>query len=214
MLKTIIANNCMGGCILSENNLAFNTPTINVQFMPEEFPRFCKFLKYYVLDELKDYREPGRSFSEIHERELIDFYGCIPDCPIGIIGDIVLVFKHYEDFKSARDKWNERKWRINYENIGYLFMIMDEKYKKYGEKFVELGLPNSAVLTQGFDIEGGNRYDVPEGYHCFDLIDGKRVITQNFDIKAFLEGEDDKNKSAFHVPEHEELYGGTDTPFY
>lgn len=188
MIRTLISNNCMGGCILHENNCEFCTPTISVQILPEEFPRFCKYLKYYMEAELKDYREVGRSITDVHRKYLTDFYGEIPPHPMGIIDDIVFVFQHESNFDAAKLKWDRRKKRVDYDNIGYLFMVINEKYKRYAEKFVALGLPNSVVLTEGFDIEGGHRYDVPEGYTNFDLVDGKRVITQNFDIQAFLEG--------------------------
>ena len=188
MIKTLIANNCMGGCLLSENNMEFRTPTINLQLMPEEFPRLCLYLREYMSFELEDYRAPGRSLMELHERYLRNVYGCIPNHPMGILRDIIVVFQHYDTFEEAKTKWDERKARIDYDNIGFLFMLVDEKYKRYGEEFIKLGLPNSAVLTEGFDIEGGHRYDVPPTYNRFDLIDGKRVITQNFDEKEFLRG--------------------------
>lgn len=188
MIKTVISNNCMGGCILHENGLEFCTPTINVMIMPEEFPRFCSGLKLYLKDEVYDYYKLYGRILPHHEQYLINTYGEIPKYPIGITGDIVLVFQHIDSFEEGRAKWIERRTRVDYDNIGYLFMVTDEKWRKYGEDFLKLGLKNAVVLTEGFDIEGGHRYDVPEGYHRFDLINNKRVITQDFDIQRFLEG--------------------------
>jgi uncharacterized protein (DUF1919 family) len=44
--------------------------------------------------------------------------------PVGSIGDVVIYFMHYTSFKEASIKWNERKKRVNYENI---FFIMTDR---------------------------------------------------------------------------------------
>lgn len=188
MIRTLISNNCMGGCILHENGLEFCTPTINVMSMPEEFPKFCERLKWFMETKLFDYHKVVKGMFTHHEQYLLNTYGYIPECPLGFLGGNILVFQHYETFEEAEEKWNERRKKVDYDNIGYLFMVTEEKWRPYAERFVSLGLKNAVVLTEGFDIEGGHRYDVPEGYHRFDLINNKRVITQDFDIQRFLEG--------------------------
>ena len=99
---SIICNNCIGGVIYHSLGKKFLSPTINLYITPSDFVKFCSNLKYYLALELN---EVSTEF----------------DYPVGRLGDILIYFKHYNNFSEAKEKWNERKLRINFNNI-FIFM--------------------------------------------------------------------------------------------
>ena len=108
MIETIISNNCAGGAVLHELGMEFKTPTILLQILPEDFPRFCKNLKTYIDYDLIE----CHTFTPYEEHKFIKMFGGIPKMPIGLIGDVLVCFQHYETFEEAKKKWDERKARI------------------------------------------------------------------------------------------------------
>ena len=104
---TLIARDCIGGILYHQLGLRFLSPTINLFFTPSDFNYFVLYLKNYIDGELVEIKEEGVSY------------------PIGLIypkGDeslkpIRVDFMHYDSFTNAKDKWEERKKRINYNNI-------------------------------------------------------------------------------------------------
>ena len=186
MLNTLITNNCWGGVIYNNYGMEFKSPTINLQILPEEFPDFCENLEWYMSKELTECKR----LNMWHRKHLINMFQEIPKCPLGRIGDILVVFQHYESFEEAKEKWDERKKRVDYDSIGYLFHVKDERYSEYAREFINLKLPNSVCITEDFSLEGAFRFDVPEGKDAFGAVDdcSRRLIEQNFKIKDWLEG--------------------------
>lgn len=193
MITTIISNNCMGGVICSRNNMQFKSPTVALQILPEEYPKFCANLKHYMETELVPYRE--WEYSHEHTLYLYRMYGKIPtalDFPVGLLDDIVICFQHYESYTQAKQKWDERKQRIEWDNIGYIFHARGSEYWRETQQFLDLKLPHSVALTNGFRLNGAYRFDVPdvEGIDDFGWYAGKYVIEYgNYNEAAFLRGE-------------------------
>ena len=103
---TLIARDCVGGILYHQLGLKFLSPTINLFFMPEEFNDFCLNLKEYIDAELKELVDSDASY------------------PVGVLypNDTSLKplrvdFMHYASFDIAKAKWEERKRRINWDNI-------------------------------------------------------------------------------------------------
>lgn len=182
-MKSLISNNCHGGLICKRNGMQFCSPTVALQILPEEFPKFCANLRHYMETDVVEYKW----FSQKHRDYLNHMFGYIPmNMPIGLIDDIMVVFQHDNSFVEAVIKWNRRRERVDYKDIGYLFHLKNESYAEYGRQFLDLHLPNSAVLTEDFTLAGAHRFDVPNGMDCFGAVDGKFIIEQNFSIKDFL----------------------------
>ena len=180
MITTIISNNCTGGAVLHELSMEFRTPTINLQILPEDYPRFCANLGEYMEKELY---EP-RLFLQQDREKLFKMFGGIPDFPIGNVGDVLVCFQHYETFQEAKEKWNERKARIDYDHIGYIFHARGEEYKAEAAVFLALDLPNKLCITQGFEVPGSVRMD-GEG---FDAVNDKLRIVQAYDYRGWVNG--------------------------
>lgn len=112
---TIISSNCIGGIMYSSLGKKFLSPTINLSMDSESFISFLENMEHYLNSKLE--------FLEIADGEEYDF-GQIKGYPIGKIDDIKIHFVHYKSFEDAEIKWNERKKRINFENM---FVVMSDK---------------------------------------------------------------------------------------
>ena len=94
---TIISQNCIGGVLYHDLGMQFLSPTINA-FIPE--PGFVKMvlnLRYYM------------------EQELVIRWG--EEYPIGMLDDVEIHFMHYEACQEAKEAWDKRKKRINWDKI-------------------------------------------------------------------------------------------------
>ena len=186
MIKSIISNNCFGGCIANDYHMEHCSPTVNLQILPEQFWRFCLNLKHYMDSELI---KPGEfEMNFYHKKWLNHMFGRIPtEFPIALLDDILVCFQHYKSFEEAKDCWERRKARIDYDSICYFLHAKNESYAACVKAFLTLDLPHSIAVTEGFDVEGAYRFDTPPGLDCFYFVGGKRVIEQNFSLREFLE---------------------------
>lgn len=189
MLKTLITNNCWGGIIYNNYEKEFASPTINLQILPEEFPDFCEHLSFYMSGELTEVKE----LTPWHQDYMTNMFGAVlPDCPLGDIKGILVVFQHYKTFEEAKKLWDRRKQRIDYDNIGYMFHVKDRLYMAEARRFMKLNLPNSICITEDFEMFGSYPFHVPEGMDAFGGVmdNGKmrRIIEENFSIQDWLEG--------------------------
>ena len=109
---SIISFNCWGGLTYSYLHMEFYSPTINTRFENEEsYLKFISNLDHYLTTELI---EAGTEYEEE-----------IGEYPVGVLDDVQIKFVHYKEFKDAENKWNERKQRINRDNI--ICMLFTEK---------------------------------------------------------------------------------------
>ena len=185
MLKTLITNDCFGGVISHQYGMKFNSPTVNLQILPEEFPDFCEHLGFYLKQDLIECKE----LSAWHRDYMEHMFGPeFPNCPLGILCDILVVFQHYDTFEEAKEMWDKRKKRVDFENIGYMFHIKNPTYSGPAQDFIKLGLPHSICTTEDFELEGAYGFTVPEGMDCFGGKDGRRIIEDNFRVIDWLEG--------------------------
>lgn len=133
---TIISANCIGGVIYHDLGLRFDSPTINLWFMAQDFLRFIKNLRYYLsLDNLME---------DVEETKKNNY-------PVGTLGKgkkrIKIYFMHYPDFKTAREKWNLRKQRIHYDNLYIIMTDRDGADEKLIKDFDSLKFPHKVMLT-------------------------------------------------------------------
>ena len=125
---TIISSNCIGGFIYHRLGKQFLSPTINLYFNQKEFIKFAQNLRYYITLPL-----------EFIETEF--------DFPVAEIGDITLYFLHYSNNDEAKEAWERRKTRINYDNL-YLIVydkdgLTDDDYKAFGQ----INCKNKIILS-------------------------------------------------------------------
>lgn len=185
MIETIISNNCVGGAVMHQLGMEFKSPTINLQILPEDFANFCWDLKYYMQQTL--YEVNVEDLGLMHKASLKKMFGGIPDMPLGMIGDVLVCFQHYQTFEEAAAKWNERKAKIDYTHIGYIMHARGPEYEYEAANFIELYKPHSLCITEGFDLEGAVRLNLEPGQNGFSAVNGHLAILDATDFKAWRE---------------------------
>lgn len=95
---TLIASNCIGAFIYHDLAMPYLTPTVNLTIGMNEFVNMVRDLKRYMQSEIV---------------ELKGNYGY----PVGLLGDIRINFLHYDSFEESVQRWEERKQRINWDNL-------------------------------------------------------------------------------------------------
>ncbi len=95
---TIITNTCIGGVMYHKLGKQFLSPTINLWMHDVEFFRFVRNMDAYFAQPL---------------RFIPNEFGY----PTAYCGDVLIHFNHYKTEKEAEAKWEERKKRINRDNL-------------------------------------------------------------------------------------------------
>ena len=118
---SLICSNCAGGIIYHWLGLRFNSPFINL-FMTGE-----------------DYIKALENWNEFLNTEIIEdtHNNMVYPVGIGYLG-IKIHFMHYATFDEAIKKWNQRKFRINHNNIAFMFTNYAGGSKMLLERFDRL----------------------------------------------------------------------------
>ena len=101
---SLISMNCIGGILYHDCEQKFLSPTVNLYFTAPDFIKFVNHLDTYLN------MTPDVVMGE--------------EFPVGTLGDIKIYFMHFDTPEQAREKWEERKTRINKDKM---FVIMVEK---------------------------------------------------------------------------------------
>lgn len=141
---TIISNNCWGGFVYQEYNLPYNTPTIGLLFFADDYIRFVSNLKHYI--------DVPLSFIKVeeskHYKRLVKTDACrYMPYPIGKIDDVEIVFLHYKSEQEAKEKWDRRKSRINWNNLLIKFNDQNDCTEEDIAKFNQLDYKNKICFT-------------------------------------------------------------------
>lgn len=94
---TVISQNCIGGVFYHDMGHQFLSPTINTFVAGPEFMKLALNLPSYMA------------------REIVMRWG--EEYPIGSLGDVDIHFMHYDTCETAKEAWNKRKERINWNRI-------------------------------------------------------------------------------------------------
>lgn len=103
---SIISQNCIGGVFYHDMGLRFTSPTINLYFTCPDFVRFVLNLEYYLNQELR------MTWEE--------------EFPVGYLDNVAIFFQHYQTCSEAKEKWEERKKRINWSKIVVVSTDMEQ----------------------------------------------------------------------------------------
>lgn len=152
---SIISSHCWGGISYHYFHMQFSSPFINMFVKEDEYLKLLENLEYYM--ELK-VEYAGEEYGDIQKR----YY------PVGKIGDIHLHFNHYYSFEEAVQKWEERKKRLNMDN---LFVQMSTASSENAERFDLLPYKNKIVFVpRTFGLESEINLE------CFnDLMDREGI---------------------------------------
>lgn len=175
---SIIASNCVGTFIYYDMKLRYQSPTINLSFEMNDYVRFLENLRWYLDQPVVPYAD-----------ERFDY-------PCGMIGDVEIRFNHYKTFEEARAKWEERKKRIDWDNLFIIGIDGDDCTYESIQRFDALPYPNKVIFTHKPYPEFPSAHYLPgfedreSVYRPTDFTGGKliRRHMDQFDYISFLNG--------------------------
>lgn len=140
---TVLSSNCNGAYMLHDLGCPFNSPTVNLYFLPEHFLKFVSNPQKYLYAEMKEIVLPD------------------VDYPVGQIEDILLYLMHYASFDEAKSAWERRAARVNLDNA---FLVMTDKndctYEQI-KQFDELPYEHKVIFTHKEYPEFSSAYYIP-----------------------------------------------------
>lgn len=144
---TIISNNCWGGTVYQSYGLKYNTPTIGLFFMAEDYIKFV----YHI----KDYLKADLEFINPKESKKYKYYKKEINYPVARLKDIEIYFMHYKSEMEAREKWKRRSKRINWNKVLYKFSNQNLCTKEHIKQFLELPVKNKiCFVNKKINIDG------------------------------------------------------------
>ena len=175
---TIICSTCIGGMISHNLGLRFMSPTVNIWMTPSDLIKFVSDLDKYLASEISFVKST--------------YY----DFPVGKIDDITVYFQHYTTEEDAENKWNERKTRIDKEN---LFIITDDKNVTDEEVQTLLNVKCKRLViftTDDTKKEPFFAYDIYKGQkeigrYSVRNLKGFAPFEKEFNYAAWLSGKDE-----------------------
>lgn len=141
---SIFANNCWGGLLYHRLALPFTSPFVNMFERDEDYIKILKEPQKYM-------KLPLKFEKTLYNETLEQTY------PVCSCGDALLYFNHYASFEEANEKWEQRKQRINWDNV---FVMMRAENKESEREFHSLPydkricfVPFASENKMSFEIE-------------------------------------------------------------
>ena len=165
---SIISSNCNGEFIYYDMKLKFLSPTINLSFDMNDYVKFLKNLKWYLDQKIVPYDD-----------ERFDY-------PTGMLGDIEIRFNHYKTFEEGVKKWDERKKRINWDNLFILAIDGDNCTYDSIKEFDNLPYENKVIFTHKYYPEFKSAYYI-KGFEEKDGVGVLLYFKKQFLIRRYLD---------------------------
>ena len=140
---SLIANNCNGGFILHDLGLKFMSPFVNLYINPDDY--------IYILENLPMVLDEDLVFIKTEKKY-----------PVAKLGNALIYFVHYTSENEAREKWNMRKKRIDWNNLFILYTERPGHSYDMLHRFNNLPYKNKIALVS---------HDYPE-FNCCKTIKG------------------------------------------
>lgn len=175
---TIISSNCNGEYWYYDMKLKFLSPTINLSFDMNDYVKMLENIHWYMEQPILPYEDNRFEF------------------PTGMLGDIEIRFNHYKTFDEAVAKWEERKQRINWDNLFVLGIDGDNCSYETMRRFDMLPYENKVIFTHIPYPEIKSSYYIPgfereEGVGVLLYFKKQFLVRRyldDFDYVAFLNG--------------------------
>lgn len=110
------------------------SPTVGCFMFADDYIKFISNLKYYLSLEI----EMHISKESKHFDKLVEYNST--EAPIGFLDDIEVIMLHYKDPQIAKEKWERRKKRINWDNLIIKFSYMNECTQQMLKEFDNMEL--------------------------------------------------------------------------
>lgn len=144
---SIISNNCWAGtAVYQPFGLKYNTPTVGLFIMDEDYIQFIGNLKWYL--------SQSPIFISPEESKYYDKISAggtkSVTYPIAKLGeDVELHFLHYHSEDEALTKWQRRVQRVNFDKLLVKMSLRDSGYNKISmlERFCSLPYKNKICFS-------------------------------------------------------------------
>ncbi len=187
---TVISNNCWAGRVYQYLDMPYLSPTVGLYFFSPDYIKFVSDLRHYLeLPLVFIDAEESRYFSELKRKNQTDK-------PIGLLGDVEIVFLHYKSREEALEKWNRRKARVNFDNIILKFSWSNLCGDEQLEAFDKLPFENKLMLV---DKSRRDKYNC--GIYWHGEADENGIIIDTTPFPGNLSLRRILNKSAKEYPE-------------
>ena len=180
---SIISNDCAAGVIYHRLNCRFNSPFINLYIEPSDFIKLLNNFNEFINGELLEDKTGKHGFP-------VGILKAVSRCPCSIH----IYFMHYKTFEEAKECWNRRKQRINYENSRIIFditshsdFILENKHidilKKYN--YIIFAKKGQCLCCNAKNIFTFKNIDNKPG-RIFNYKNGIKKYIDDFDYVRFL----------------------------
>jgi uncharacterized protein (DUF1919 family) len=131
---SFLVPNCLGGILLHDLGLRFQTPTINLMMTQTDYLEFTIHLCDYLAGEFQFIDGIDKNYPSA----LLHAQGVKP---------ITIHFTHYSTAAQAEEKWRERANRINYDNLFFFIEERDGITRRDFERLAELPARGIVAFT-------------------------------------------------------------------
>lgn len=176
---TIISSNCVAGFVYRDLGMQYLSPTIFLGIGMNDFVKVAENLRWYM------------------EQEIVQIESDY-ECPVGLLGDVMIKFAHDKSFDEAVQKWERRKRRINWDNLFFVGTEKGDCSYETIKLFDQLPCRNKVVFTHVEYPEFRSAYHIKgfEKEEELGIIIGYknqirlRRYMDDFDFISFLNGAD------------------------
>lgn len=165
---TIISSNCNGEYWYYDMKLKFLSPTINLSFDMNDYVKMLENIHWYMEQPILPYEDNRFEF------------------PTGMLGDIEIRFNHYKTFDEAVAKWEERKQRINWDNLFVLGIDGDNCSYETMRRFDMLPYENKVIFTHIPYPEIKSSYYIP-GFEREEGVGVLLYFKKQFLVRRYLD---------------------------
>ncbi len=181
---TIICNNCFAGHYYDNYNLMYRSPTIGLIIPPKSYIKFVSNINYYLEKDLEEVKAKDlKCYEMLKRKDPKALLKPVDELICAKLEDVEIIFLHYDNFNDAKNKWNKRKLRINFNNILYKFNDQNELEDCDFYDFMNLCFKNKLFITSNKKYLSKNSFFVKkyekEGYVLDDL-------HTNFKFKKYI----------------------------
>ena len=177
---SIISNNCWAGRVYQYLDMPYLSPTAGLYFFAPDYVKFVSDLKRYLDTPLRFIApEESKYYEEIKKRNQTDK-------PIGILGDVEIVFLHYKTQEEAEEKWNRRKKRVNYNNIILKFSRMDLCTENEIAAFDAIPFKNKFVLNNRLPLKYKSEVYWDEEWNEYGILRDTIPFPGNLNLNSIL----------------------------
>lgn len=124
--------------IYESYNLPKNSPTVGLFFMPDDYITFLKNLKEYLQIELVFIRPENSKYKKMLSNDKRFGHYPIGKLQLNNEESIEIFFLHYHSEEEAKQKWERRKERINWDHILFKFNDQNGCTEKHIQEFSNL----------------------------------------------------------------------------